>query len=98
MIATRSFLAVEGKLAFGRKIAKDRLIVVFGGMVAMPRLPLNCHHFSVCHSEYSEDLKGRRRKSCSSSGKLIIMPDLLEQFFFSELVVSILFSWVDTVA
>jgi len=44
MIATRSFLAVEAILAFGRKIAKDRLIVVFGGMVAMQKLTLNSHH------------------------------------------------------
>ena len=47
MIATRSFLVVERILAFGRKIAKGRLIVFLGGMVAMQRLTLNSHH---CHS------------------------------------------------
>ena len=44
MIATRTFLAVEWILAFGRKIAKDRLIVLRGGMEAIQRLTLNSHH------------------------------------------------------
>ena len=43
MIATRTYLAVEGILASGRKIA-NRLIVLFSGMVAMKKLTLNSSH------------------------------------------------------
>jgi hypothetical protein len=44
MIATRTFLAVDGILAVACKVAKDRLIVLLGGMVAMQRLTLNPNH------------------------------------------------------
>jgi hypothetical protein len=43
MIATRTYLAVEGILAHGRKIA-NRLIVLLSGMVAMKKLTLNSNH------------------------------------------------------
>jgi hypothetical protein len=49
MIATRTFLAVEGVLAPGRKIAKDRLIVLLDGMMAMQKLTLNSNH---CQSAF----------------------------------------------
>jgi hypothetical protein len=44
MIATRTYLVVEGILASGRKIA-NRLIILLGGMAAMQKLTLNSNNW-----------------------------------------------------
>ena len=62
MIATRTYLVVEGILASGRKIA-NRLIILLGGMAAMQKLTLNSNNWQSAIQNIQEIWREEEEKA-----------------------------------